>query len=203
MKVFIDCGTNLGQGLLELNKKYSLQENNEEWEIHTFEPNPDIELNFDKFNNVTIHKKAVWINNETISFARSLRKNQYDPDEGKGAKGNPGEMTSVGCRIKNDHIQNIDMKGNTLNNFVEVDGIDFAQFLQKFEDYDKVVVKMDIEGAEYDVLRHLINQNVVHIIDDLYVEFHEWFVKGESKQTNKDLVQNLKNNYSINIEEWD
>ena len=31
---------------------------------------------------------------------------------------------------------------------------------------------MDIEGAEYDVLPHLLHRNVTHLIDELFVEIH-------------------------------
>ena len=43
MKVFLDCGTNLGQGLTEFDKKMNLI-SQDGWKIYCFEPNPDIQL---------------------------------------------------------------------------------------------------------------------------------------------------------------
>merc|ERR1712113_416271 len=50
---------------------------------------------------------------------------------------------------------------------------DVADFLRRRADVvDYVVVKMDIEGSEYDVLRHLLKEKVTNLIDELFVEFH-------------------------------
>ena len=37
---------------------------------------------------------------------------------------------------------------------------------------DFVVVKMDIEGAEYDVVPHLLREKVTDLIDELFLEIH-------------------------------
>lgn len=201
MKVFIDCGANLGQGLLEFNKKYNFI-NKDDWEIHSFEPNPDIHLNYKSVKNIKIHQKAVWIKDEKLKFARAPRVSPYEPPENMGARGIAGEMTNVGCRIKNDNIKNVDVKGNPLTDFVYVEGIDFSNFLQKFKNYDKVVVKMDIEGAEYSVLRFLIKQGTASLIDDLFVETHERFVDKENHQTTIALLNELRDHGIEKIEKW-
>jgi FkbM family methyltransferase len=55
--------------------------------------------------------------------------------------------------------------------------IDAARFLLlNFLPEDFVVVKMDIEGAEYDILPHLIEMNAHYNIDHLYVEYHPNFI---------------------------
>lgn len=200
MKVFIDCGANLGQGLLEFNKKFNFI-NNDEWEIHSFEPNPDIELNFEKAKNVTNYQKAIWVEESTLEFARGVRINKYNAPEGMGDNGTPGELTSVGCRIKNDKIENVDGSGKRLDNIVTVESIDFSKFLKNFEEYEQVIVKMDIEGAEYQVLRHLLLENTVSIIDELYVETHERFVNGEDINTTNQLLNDIRKN-NVKVEKW-
>ena len=35
-----------------------------------------------------------------------------------------------------------------------------------------MVVKMDIEGAEYDVVPHLLREKVADLIDELFLEIH-------------------------------
>lgn len=40
-------------------------------------------------------------------------------------------------------------------------------------DSDYVVVKMDVEGAEYDILLQAIAAGIPALWDELYVEFHE------------------------------
>jgi len=201
MKVFIDCGANLGQGLQEFNKKFKFF-NNDEWEIHSFEPNPDIELNYTNIKNATGYQKAIWIEESTLEFARGVRSKKYDAPNGMGGSGEPGELTSVGCRIKNDKIENIDGHGKRLDNIVPIEAINFSKFLEQFSEYDQVIVKMDIEGAEYDVLRHLMKEGTVSIMDELYVETHERFVNGENVKTTQDLLNTIRGK-NVKVFKWD
>lgn len=54
-----------------------------------------------------------------------------------------------------------------------IDAIDFSAFIgERFSAEDFIVVKMDIEGAEYPVLEKLISDNRLNHIDLLFVEFH-------------------------------
>jgi FkbM family methyltransferase len=200
MKVFIDCGANLGQGLLEFDKKFKFI-NNDEWEVHTFEPNPDIKLDFKKGKNIRVHKKAIWFENSTIDFARTPREFKYNAPDGLGISSVPGEFTNVGCRIKDDKIQNVDGGGKILDNMVTVPTIDFSEFLKQFKDYDQVIVKMDIEGAEYKVLRHLMKEGTTTIMDELYVETHERFVSDENANTTNQLLNEVRK-HNVKVEKW-
>ena len=59
---------------------------------------------------------------------------------------------------------------------VLVETIDFSKFLSENATSDDfVVVKMDIEGAEFDVLPSLIENGTYKLINDFYCEFHETF----------------------------
>jgi len=51
--------------------------------------------------------------------------------------------------------------------------IDIADWLRRtVRPDDFVVVKMDIEGAEYDVVPHLLREKVADLIDELFLEVH-------------------------------
>ncbi|KND01639.1 FkbM family methyltransferase [Spizellomyces punctatus DAOM BR117] len=68
--------------------------------------------------------------------------------------------------------------------------VNFSKFLIKnFHKEDYVVVKMDIEGAEYEVLPHLVETGAYKLIDVLLVEWHprhpafneaDWAVANEA-----------------------
>jgi FkbM family methyltransferase len=61
----------------------------------------------------------------------------------------------------------------TYENSVDVRTFDTARWLREHvRDEDEVIVKMDIEGAEYQVLRHLLDSGDLHLIDELRCEFH-------------------------------
>ena len=66
---------------------------------------------------------------------------------------------------------------------VRVRTIDFAQWLgERFCRADAVDVKMDIEGAEFQVLEHLLRTGRADLIDTLAIEWHT--TKRSVQQTN-------------------
>jgi FkbM family methyltransferase len=53
--------------------------------------------------------------------------------------------------------------------------VDLAAFvLTEFAPEDYLILKMDIEGAEYDVLQHMMAQNALARFSELYIEYHWW-----------------------------
>ena len=50
--------------------------------------------------------------------------------------------------------------------------VDVARLLKKFKRNDFIVLKMDIDGYEYEMLFHFIKENVLHLIDYIHVEYH-------------------------------
>lgn len=53
--------------------------------------------------------------------------------------------------------------------------VDLAEYvLSQFHPSDYLILKMDIEGAEYDVLQHMISRNVLSWFKELYIEYHWW-----------------------------
>lgn len=160
MKCFIDCGTNLGQGLNHFNTKYTLF-NNSEWHIYTFEANPNINIQqlFSHVQNITFFNKAIWIENTTLEFR---------------SQGNDKSLTGEGSKIE--QVHKLCNPTNVQYKIMQTQAINFSEFLNTIKSqYSKIIVKMDIEGAEIDVLNHCINKNTIQYIDELYVELHERF----------------------------
>ena len=60
----------------------------------------------------------------------------------------------------------------TKNTSSSVDIADFMLNAIKLQLQDMVVMKMDIEGAEWQVLKHLEDSNVLDLVDELLVEMH-------------------------------
>nr|MDW7640939.1 FkbM family methyltransferase [Nitrosarchaeum sp.] len=50
--------------------------------------------------------------------------------------------------------------------------VDFINFLN-VED-NSIVLKLDVEGAEYQILKDMKKSNIFNKIKKLHVEFHEW-----------------------------
>lgn len=167
MNIFIDCGAYNGDSIIKF-REIVAYEKNKNWKFFAFEPNPYIDINLE---NVTINKKAVWVEN--------CKKKLYFSKKGKDNK-----ATTLMENKKTHHLN--------FKDYAEVECIDFSEWLYnniKKEDY--VVCKMDIEGAEYDVLPHMGSLRSIELIDRLYCEFHVKKLKM-NPQIHLDLIENLK-----------
>ncbi len=135
--IIFDCGANIGLSVLYFKMLYPNAI------IHAFEPDPEIfkllnqNLRPYNFNNVFLHEKAVWINNQELSFLSQ--------------GGSSGKIGSSGNAIKVGAIR--------LKDFLQNQEIDF--------------LKMDIEGAEYNVL--LDCKDELKNIKTLFIEYHSFY----------------------------
>ena len=61
------------------------------------------------------------------------------------------------------------------NKHVDVHVVDFSWWLHsQFVIDDYVVVKMDVEGTEFNLIKELVRQRTMHLIDVLALECHRW-----------------------------
>jgi len=152
-KVFLDCGAHIGESIQTFIRYWS---DWKEYEIHSFEANPELTKHFDQFkshNNVHFHPVAVWIDDGMVDFYICSSHNKV----GSSINANKNSLTK---------------------NYINVKSVDIAQFiLTTFEKTDHIVMKIDIEGSEYDVIPHLINTGAINFIDEMYIETHALKVK--------------------------
>jgi FkbM family methyltransferase len=192
--VFLDLGTHYGQGLREFIEKYKM---NNLWRIHTFEANP---VTYDVFTKqyhqqtpwVIPHQKAVGYYNGTITV-------NMETPPGEGATGMGSSVIP---------LEEWDPWGGKnhepFKSTAEVPCIDFAEFIQKnFSKEDFIVIKMDIEGSEYETLKRLITTDVIDYIDDLYVEWHNRCFPDPSAmiELESKLIGEIENR-GVKLESW-
>jgi FkbM family methyltransferase len=91
--------------------------------------------------------------------------------------------------------------------------VDFSEFLkQQFAPEDYIVLKLDIEGKEYDVLSKLIDDGMISRVQDIYCEWHfSWigmsprdhfrFVR-KLRALGFDLCGNKDYDEFINVHDW-
>lgn len=181
MKLFIDCGTNLGQGLKHFNNKFNLF-NNPEFDIYTFEPNPYIQLDsmFNNIKNLIKINKAVWIDEEPIKF---ICKGKKDFELRK--KYNEERFQGGGSQIECTKKQ-YDIPEHVEVDYINVEAINFSNFLKNNSNkYSEIIVKMDIEGAEFQIIDHLIENDTLKLITELFIETHGRFNFPENEWNNK------------------
>lgn len=183
-KVFIDCGANKGQGLREFIDLLNIDST---WIVESYEPNPDCNLvdNVKEFQFVKPFTKAVWTYTGKVSFSRTLE-------------------TEKSC------FQSLGSSVNGLNwydtkyfdqDVIEVECVDISEILQRYTDDDYLVVKLDIEGSEFEVVRKMINDHSIEKINELYIEWHTHHVESETYETETELKEKIKS-LGVNLHDW-
>lgn len=94
----------------------------------------------------------------------------------------------------------MDPDGDT---YLNVNSLRLSDFI-KSQNHKLIVLKLDVEGAEYAILDDLLKTNVIDRVEKLYVEFHSklytksrlsFFMKKENELTSS--LQNRKVNLTI------
>jgi FkbM family methyltransferase len=191
---FLDCGSHFGEGLNHFMQHYKMDET---WEIYSFEPNKDsyFILSNKKFNiNVKFFNKGVHTENCILKFRPETTSVSYGqrPD---------GAGSTFLSKDDWDITINNPGAGTFKNDEYEIECIDLDEFIKNLKDINFLVVKLDVEGSEYAILRKLIETGNIKKINDLYVEFHDWAMKSETLTSTNDLIQKIQN-LGININRW-
>ncbi len=146
----IDAGANVGRMSFIMGLRGA--------KVHAFEPNPvafeELSRNVGDWPNITVHNAAVADKDgEASLYLHELHKEN-------------AVAYSSGSSLKAE-------KGNVLEDeSVSVRTVDLARFIQELET-PVFLLKMDIEGAEVDVIPHLINCGTFDHIEHAVVETHE------------------------------
>lgn len=169
---FIDAGANKGQSIdlfKSTNEDYRYSPYS--WAIYAFEPHPYFKTFLTK-KDIHYINKAVWTENTVIPFYV-----------------NPANNESQGSSLIKDKISGDLDKEKP----IYVETIDFSSWLKSnFYFEDKIILRMDIEGAEYEVLRHMIDTKAINLIDHLIIEFHHQKINYPLEKHNQ-LIDELRN----------
>lgn len=174
-KVYVSLGSNKGSEFLALQKSkiYS-----EDFVIYAFEPEPKCFEHLEKVQeqvpNITHIKKCASTHNGVVSF-------------------NTGKFTAGGTMRE-------DKKAGLTGQTQLLEAIDICEWLNNnITEDDYVIMTMDIEGSEYDVLPHILNDECSNLINKIYVEFHGKKMKTHSPSTEKDLKETMRKKWGDNF----
>ena len=138
-----------------------------EFHITAFEADPLYKSEYEERPDVNFYNEAAWTQNETLYFS------------GKMGRVQRGGKCENGC--KRDRMY-------------AVKGIDLSEYLlNNFEPSAFVILKMDIEGSEYDVIPHMLETGAFNVIDEFFLEGHT-FKLSKLKE-----VRKYKYEYIVNI----
>jgi FkbM family methyltransferase len=175
-KLFIDGGSNLGQGYSFFSKYFPQNE----YDVIFIEPNPNcmsvVKEKYSDIESARFLEKAIWIKEEKLNFFGLVEDH----------RGN----TSTGGSVVDDHNSSKYISDKSQS--ISVNAFSFSDFLSEIKkDYNQIIVKMDIESAEYEVLKELIDKKTITKIDHLFVEFHSQYFKTSEQPTYRELEKKL------------
>ena len=148
-------------------------------EVYVFEPNPTFYQSYEG-SGFNLVRKAIWVEDCTMPFFPSKDENQVAGSllEEKMCKVREGEETNLVSGYWRETI--------------EVECVDFSRWIREnLREEDKLTLKLDIEGSEYEVLWKMIREKTIEMVDELYVEFHSDTLPGK-KATEQELIKALK-----------
>ncbi len=179
--VYIDAGGHGGQSIERFKKMMGAIPSAR---IYSFECHPRCYKKLKSYasDNIIVSNKAVWIEDGEIDFYLDM----LDLTTNRGF---PGQASTI-SKTKTEKC----LDGQfTEKSLVKVPSIDFSKWIKtKLNKSDYIFLKMDIEGAEYEVLNRMIDTGAINYLDDLDIEFH-WHKIGLDKKEHDILVDRLKN----------
>ena len=180
-KFFIDLGGHDGCSIKKFKEEYDIDN---EYYCYSFEANKTYCSFFENFENHTFINKAAHTYDGNIEmnidrkqgFGSSIIKEKKDRKPGQLDRDNPD---TVEC-------------------------IDFSKWINNnFDKDDYIIVKMDIEGSEYDILEKMIKDGTLTHINKLFIEWHYHKVNIENiEERHNTLLEKLKNYNLIIDDTW-
>lgn len=165
--VFLDCGGYDGCSAI---KFISVNPN---FKSITFEPNPEMWPYYDIIPTKLIKKG--------VSHVDGVMPFTIDHIDGDGSSFVPTKKVLFGTNQDNSSCQTIQIECLGIKDIVE----------RALVKYDEVILKLDVEGAEYDILETLHSHNLLGRLKKIYAEFH-WKKCGFSKSRHNNLSKVLR-----------
>lgn len=177
-KYFIDCGAHCGESILAAKQRFG----NDIITI-SFEPIPGLAKQLQEIHKdnptVNIQNSAVWINNEVKKFHLS-------------------EEYTDGSSLL-DSLNNLREEHS-----IKIPCFDLSTWISEtFDENDYLILKLDIEGAEYEVLNKMIEDGTINLINEFWGEWHDMKISDpKTLEISKKVYNYLKEN-NIEFKEWE
>ncbi|KAI3682821.1 hypothetical protein L1987_83109 [Smallanthus sonchifolius] len=155
--VYIDVGArSYGSSIVSwFKKQYPKQ--NKTFDIYAIEADTHFHDQYKSKKGVTLLPYAAWVRNESLVFEINQTPGDENVEKGRGMG----------------RIQAVESGGGIVGSTDVIQGFDFADWLKNtVSEKDFVVMKMDVEGTEFDLIPRLIETEAICLIDEVFLECH-------------------------------
>ncbi len=144
--------------------------------FYVFEPNPIYKNDYSGIKNMEMIQSAAWIDDGEIRFY-------------------------IGNKRFQGHSVMEKKKNIDVNSYIDVPCVDFSQWvLNNFGKDDCLHMRVDIEGAEYDVLTKMVDDKSIDLFEKVYVEFHHYkYPELDIENRYESIIQSVPNNIFYEI----
>ncbi|KAJ6802602.1 uncharacterized protein M6B38_192535 [Iris pallida] len=158
--VYIDVGArSYGSSIGSWFKKQYPKQNHT-FEIFAIEADKEFHKDYVSRKGINLLPYAAWIRNESLSFEVN---HNSDPKSDEASGKGMGRIRPSG--------KPVDSKSS--GDLHTIPGFDFAEWVKNtVSEDDFVVVKMDVEGTEFDLIPRLFETGAICLIDELFLECH-------------------------------
>ncbi len=163
-KIFIDGGAYKGTSVEQFRNKFK---DHQEYEIHCFEANKQLAEHFDNLD-VKLHQFVMSDSDGRVKFYNS-------GDQGSSIFKDKSEYYPTGF------LDDTELPSVSVDRWIK----------ENTSPEDYIVLKLNIEGAEYKVLQSMIEGGSIHRIDRLYVDWHCGKTEHVSQEEHIELVEKL------------
>nr|KYP63601.1 hypothetical protein KK1_018180 [Cajanus cajan] len=138
-------------------KQYPKQ--NKTFHVYAIEADKTFHQEYGLKKGLTLVPYAAWVKNETLTFEIHRDPGEHVEVKGRGM-GRIQPVQSSG-------------QGKFDGEVEQIQGFDFANWLKKtVTKNDFVVMKMDVEGTEFDLIPRLFKTGAICLIDEIFLECH-------------------------------
>ncbi|PWA37023.1 Methyltransferase FkbM [Artemisia annua] len=174
--VYIDVGAkSYGSSIGSWFKK-TYPKQNKKFEIFAIEGNQKFHEEYKSRKKVTLLPYEAWVRNESLFFEINRDPSPKNEEKGKGMG----------------RVQSAQTSTTFVNAMNKIQGFDFAAWVKSsFTEKDFVVVKMDVEGAEFDLIKKMVETGAVCLVDEMFVECHynRWKRSMKYQKRYKDCLE--------------
>ncbi|XP_035697374.1 uncharacterized protein LOC118430544 isoform X1 [Branchiostoma floridae] len=186
--ILLDCGGNVASTVELFKETYP---GGREFIIHSFEMDPRLAPYFAAYPDAVFHNPVAVSNKD--SFTMSYLETVWFPE--RSLRKNKDGMMGGGTIFAYDDEKKDNKTGGArnLSRHIRVKTIDFSKWLREnIHEEDYVIFKLDVEGAEYDILQKMVDDGTFHLIDKFYGECHFWHPTGWNEHQRQELLKKIK-----------